>query len=154
MITLKRALALVGLIFLIGAAPHQKQLPAAANKSHLTVPELTYASITLPHLTTNRDFLDDINLSFDPPGKIHAPDLNDAGLNFQRDLPPGSFGELQPKLGDTSKRALTVADRKLNYELLGSRDIAFKLNLTPAYPRPEATMPTSLDPGFGFSIKF
>jgi hypothetical protein len=47
-----------------------------------------------------------------------------------------------------------VVDRKLNYELFGSEGFALKLNLEPAYPNPEALIPTRLDPGFGVSIKF
>jgi hypothetical protein len=47
-----------------------------------------------------------------------------------------------------------MADQKLNYELFGSEGFALKLNLAPAYPYPEAPIPTRLDPGFGISIKF
>jgi len=49
---------------------------------------------------------------------------------------------------------LTVANSKLNYELLGSEDFSLKFNLTPAYPKPEALIPTRLDPGVGVTIKF
>ena len=154
MITLKRCLALVGLTVLMGATLHKKNPLAAASNSPLAATELTYARMDPPHPPTNSNFLDNINLSLNPPVEIQPRNLEDAGLNFQRDLPSGNFNELQPKSGVAPKRALTVADRKLNYELLGSKDMDFKFNLTPAYANPEATIPTSLDPGFGISIKF
>jgi hypothetical protein len=157
LIKLKRCLAFVGLggiILPMGAILHVKQPPAATSQSHLTTPVLTYAKMDLPHPATNSGFLDDIKISFDPPVTIHDPDLDRASLNFQRDLPSGSFGKLQPRSGDATKHALTVADRQLNYELYGSEGFAFKLNLKPAYPNPEAAIPSGLDPGFGISLKF
>jgi hypothetical protein len=47
-----------------------------------------------------------------------------------------------------------VVNRELNYELFGSEGFAFKLNLKPGYPNPEAPIPTRLDPGLGVSFKF
>lgn len=157
LINLKRCLALVGLfgiILLMGAILHVKEPPAATSQSHLITPELTYARMDVPHPATNSGFRDNITLSLDPPVTIRDPDLDRASLNLQRDLPSGSFGKLQPRSGDAPKHALTVADRQLNYELFGSEDFAFKLNLKPAYPNPAAVMPTGLDPGFGISLKF
>ena len=157
LINLKRCLALVGLvgiILLMGAILHVKQPPAATSQSHLTTPELTYARMDPPHPATNSGFLDDIKISFDPPVTIHDPDLDHASLNLQRDLPSGSYDQLQSRSGNTTKHALTVADRQLNYELLDSEGFALKLNLKPAYPNPAAAIPTGLDPGFGISLKF
>ena len=157
LINLKRCLALVGLfgiILLMGAILHVKQPSAATSQSPLTTPELTYAKMDLPHPATNSGFLDDIKISFDPPVTIHDPDLDHASLNLQRDLPSGSFDQLQSRSGNTTKHALTVADRQLNYELLDSEGFALKLNLKPAYPNPAAAIPTGLDPGFGISLKF
>jgi hypothetical protein len=157
LINLKRCLAiagLVGIILLMGAILHVKQPPAATSQSHLIIPELTYARMDPPHPATNSGFLDNINLSLEPPVIIHDPDLDRASLNLQRDLPSGSFGKLQPGPGDATKHALTVADRQLNYELFGSEDFAFKLSLKPAYPNPAAAIPTGLDPGFGINLKF
>ena len=157
LINMKRCLALVGLvgiILLMGAILHVKKPPAATSQSHFTAPVLTYAQTDMPHPVTNSGFLDDIKISFDPPVIIHDPDPYHASLNFQRDLPSESFDKLPPRPGDTTKPAFTVVDRKLNYELFGSEDFAFKLNLKPAYPNPEAAIPTGLDPGFGISLKF
>jgi hypothetical protein len=150
----KRCLALVGMVLLVGAVRHEPPPPAAISKSHLTTPVLTYARMDRPQLVTNSGFLDKIYLSLDPPEKIHDPDLYHANLNFQSDLPSESYDKLPPQPGDTTKPRLTVADRKLNYELFGSGNFAFKLNLKPAYPYPEALIPTGLDPGFGLSLKF
>ena len=157
LIHMKRCLTLVGLvgiILLMGAVLHVQKPPVATSKSHFTSPELTYAKMETPHPATNSGFLDSINISFDPPVKFHDPDPYHASLNFQRDLPSGGFDKLLPRPGDTTKPALTVADRKLNYELFSSEGFALKLNLKPAYPYPEATIPTGLDPGLGISLKF
>ena len=108
----------------------------------------------IPHPATNSAFLGNINLPLNPPVEIPATDLNDTSYNFQRNLPSGSFNELQPRPGDEPKPVLTVADRKLNYELLSSKGIALKLNLAPVYLYPGAIIPTSLAPGLGISIKF
>ena len=110
---------------------------------------------SIPHPATNNSgFLDNINLSLNPSVGIPATHLNHTSLNFQRDLPSGRFEELQPRLGDTPKPALTVADRKLIYELISSQGFALKLNLTPVYLKPEAIIPERLVPGLGISIKF
>ncbi|MGA2787452.1 MAG: hypothetical protein ABSF60_07985 [Verrucomicrobiota bacterium] len=160
MINMKQCLALVGLVGLVGlvclmgADLYKQKPPLATRKSHFTTPVLTYARMDIPYPATNSGFLDDINISFDPPVKTHDPDPYQASINFQSDLPSGSPDKLLPRLGDTTEPTLTVADRKLNYELFGSKDFALKLNLEPAYPYPEALMPTRLDPGFGISIKF
>jgi len=158
LINLKRCLALaglVGIILLMGAILQVEEPPAATSQSHLTTPVLTYAKMDRPHPATNSGFPDGIKISFDPsPATIHDPDLDHASLNLQSDLPPGSFDRLQPRSGNTTKHALTVADRQLNYELLDSEGFALKLNLKPAYPNPTAAIPTGLDPGFGISLKF
>ena len=95
MIHLKPCLALVGIVFLLGAVLHEPKLPVTTSKSHFTAPELTYARMERPYPATNSGFLDGINLSLDPPIEIPAPDLNDASLNFQRDLPPGGFDSVR-----------------------------------------------------------
>jgi hypothetical protein len=109
---------------------------------------------SIPHPATNSGFLDNINLSLNPPVEISATDLNDTSLNFQRDLPSGSFEELQPRPGEAPNPVFTLADRKLNYELLGSKGFALKLNLTPVYLNREAIIPKSLTSGLDISIKF
>ena len=109
---------------------------------------------SIPHPATNTGFLDNKYLSLNPPVEIPAIDLNDTSLNFQRNLPSGSFDELQPRPGDARKHMLTVADRKLNYELFVSKGFALKLNLTPVYPNREAIIPERLVPGLGISLKF
>jgi len=154
LVNLKQCLALSGAALLMVAIGQEKKLPAATSRSRFTSPHLTYARMDLPNPATNSGFLDNINLSLDPSMKIRASDLNDANLDLQRDLPPGNFDQLQPRPGDTTPRALTVADRKLNYQVLGSGGFAFKVNLAPAYPYPQASIPTGLDPGFGISLKF
>src|SRR6202142_700661 len=153
MIHRKQCLALVGIILLMGAILSEQKLLAATSISHLTAPELTYARTEMPHPATNSGFLDNIQLSYEPGVEIHDPDPRSASHSLQTDFPTGSFDQFQPRSGHTPKPGLTMADRKLNYQLLGSGGFAFKLNLTPAYRYPEESTPTGLDPGFGISIK-
>jgi len=151
--TLKRCLALTGVIFLTGTILHEKK-PAAASDSRLTVPELTYAWVDIPQPATNRGFLDNVNLSLESPVKMRDPDPDHAGSIFRRDLPSGNFDRLQTKLGDATKPAFTMTNRELSYKLFGSGGFAFKLNLKPAYSNPEVLAPMRVDSGFGISIKF
>jgi hypothetical protein len=151
---LNRCLVLVGIIFLAGAIWYMKSPPVAIGKSHFTTPVLTYAKTDLPCPATNSGFLDDIYLSLDAPVTIHDSDPHDVSFNFQKDLPPGSFAPLPRTSGDATKPAFTVVNREINYELLGTEGFAFKLNLKPGNPNPEAPTPTRLDPGFGVSFKF
>jgi len=153
-INLKQCLVLGGVVLLMTAIGKEKLPLASTSRNGFTSPQLTYARMNLPPPATNSAFLDHINLSLDPPAEVSTADLNDAGLNFPSDLPVGRLAEWQSRPGNATKHALSVADRKLNYELFGSEDFAFKLNLTPTYPRPEAMMPTGLGPGFGISLKF
>ena len=158
LINLKQCLVLVvvlvGIILLVGTIRHEQKPPTATGKSHFTTPILTYARMALPQPATNSGFLDNINLSFDPQVKIHDPDPYLARLNFQSDLPSGSFAQLPRRSGNATKSAFTVVNRELDYELFGSEGFAFKLNLKPGYSYPEALIPTRLDPGLDISIKF
>jgi hypothetical protein len=140
----------------VGAIWHVKQPPAATSENPFTlpVPVLTYAKTDLPHPATNGGFLDDINLSLDPPVEIHDSDPYHAAFNFQSDLPSGRFGQLPRRSGNATKSAFTVVNRELDYELFGSEVFAFKLNLKPGYPDPRVQIPTRLDPGLGVSFKF
>ena len=151
---MKQGLALVGMTVLMGAVLPEQKHPEATGTSHFTAPELTYARMDNPPPPTNSGFLDQVNLSYDPGVAIHDPDPQSASRSLQPDLTAGSYDQLPPKPGPVPKPGFTVADRKLNYQLLGSGGFAFKLNLTPAYPHPQASIPTGLDPGFGISIKF
>ena len=152
---MKRYLTLTGIILLVGIILFYEEKPQVeTDVSHIATPELTYVKMDAPHLGTNGNFLDDINLSYDPGVQFHDSDFQPACLAFERDPPPASVGKLQPGLGDTKDPALTVVDRQLNYELFGSEGFTLKLNLKPAYPNPQALIPTRLDPGLGVSIKF
>jgi len=93
-------------------------------------------------------------LSPDAPVTIHDSDPHHAGFNFQKDLPSGSFNQLPRRSGDASKPAFTVVNRELNYELFGSEGFAFKLNLKPWYPNPDAPLPNAPGPRLRISIKF
>jgi hypothetical protein len=152
---MKRYLTIAGMILLAAVIFRYEEKPRVEPpESHIPPAEVTLARIAVPPLATNSHFLDNINLSYDPVVKISGPEPQPASLADERDLPSASLGKIQPKPHDTAAPVLTVVDRKLNYQLLGSKDFSLKLNLTPAYPNPEALIPTRLDPGVGVSIKF
>ncbi len=152
---MKRYLVLAGMILLAGVIYLYEEKPSAeARPSRLAAPELTYEPMAVPQVATNSHFLDDINLSYEPMAVFRDPAPQPNSLADGKALPPANLGNLRSRPGDLAEPALTVADRKLNYELIGSEGFSFKLNLAPAYPNPEALIPTRLDPGFGVSIKF
>jgi hypothetical protein len=153
-INMKQCLALAAMIVVMGAVLPEEKLPATTGKSHFTAPELTYTRMDNPHPLTSNGFLDNINLSYDSGVEIHDPAPQSASRSLQGGLTEGSFDRLPPKSGPVPKPGFTVADRKLNYQLLGSGGFAFKLNLAPDYPYPEASVPRGVDSGFGISIKF
>jgi hypothetical protein len=152
---MKRYLTLAGIIFLVGITLLFEEKPEVeSDESHIASPELTYARMDAPHQATNGNFLDSINLALQPGVQFHDSDLERVSLAFGKDPPPANLTKLQPRLGDTKNPVLTVVDRQLNFELFGSEGFALKLKLTPAYPNPEALIPTRVDPGLGMSIKF
>ncbi len=152
---MKRYLVLAGMILLAGIIFFHEEKPRVETvESRIPAPTLTYAKIETPHLTTDSHFLANINLSYDSGPTIPGSGLKRAMPIYDKTLPAAGPGKLRPKSDDTAPPVITVADRKLNYEVLGSEDFSLKFNLTPAYPNPEALIPTRLDPGIGLSIKF
>jgi hypothetical protein len=156
---MKRYLVLAGMILLAAGLGlvffHEKKPRVETGEHRIPPPELTYANMDAPHLATNSHFLDNINLSYEPLANIRDPDAQPTSLAYETNLPPAvSLEKWRPKPDHTMKPGLTVADRKLNFELLGSQGFSLQLNLTPVYPNPEALIPTRLDPGVGVSIKF
>jgi hypothetical protein len=152
---MKRYLVLAGMILLAGVIfLYEEKLPVETSASRIATPALTFEKIDMPQVATNSHFLDDINLTYDPMVIIRDPTPQPASLVYAKDLPSARLGRISAAPGDTAEPTLTVADRKLNYELIGSEGFSLKLNLAPAYPNPEALIPTRLDPGVGLSIKF
>ncbi len=153
---MKRYLVLAGMILLAAVIFFYEEKPQGEiRESHIPPPPgLTLAKMDGPPVATNGHFLDNISLSFEPLVKIQDPDPHPASFVYEKDLPSASPGKIRPKPDDTPAPVLTVANSKLNYELLGSEDFSLKFNLTPAYPKPEALIPTRLDPGVGVTIKF
>jgi hypothetical protein len=152
---MKRYLVLAAMILLAGVVYlYEEKPPAETRPSRLSSPELTYEKMDVPQVTTNSHFLDNINLTYEPMVVIRDPEAQPTSLPYGKDLPSAPLGKIRPRPVDTAAPAFTVADRKLNYELLGSEGFSVKLNLAPAYPNPQALIPTRLDPGVGVSIKF
>jgi hypothetical protein len=148
-------MVLAGMVLLAGVIFFHEEKPRVkAVESHILAPTLTYAKIETPQPTADSHFLDNINLSYDSVPTIPDSGLNRATPIYDKTLPAAGSGKLRPKPDDTAPPVITVADRKLNYEVLGTEDFSLKFNLTPGYPNPEALIPTRLDPGIGLSIKF
>ena len=152
---MKRYLVLAGMILLAWVIFFREEKPRVETvESRIPSPALTYAKIETPQPTAGSHFLDNINLSYDSAPAIPDSSLNRATPIYDKTLPAAGLGKLRPKPDDTAPPVITVADRKLNYEVLGTEDFSLKFNLTPAYPNPGALIPTRLDPGIGLSIKF
>ena len=152
---MKRYLVLAGMI-LLGAVIYlyEEKPRVETGESHIPSLEFSFAKLDLPHLETNSHFLDGIHLSYEPMAIIRDNEPTLASLAEEKDLPSARVQKLRPQPVETATPVFTVADSKLNIELLGAEGFSLKLNLTPAYPNPEALIPTRLDPGVGMSIKF
>jgi hypothetical protein len=152
---MKRYLVLAGMILLAGVIfLFEEKLRVETSESHIPPAELTLAKPEVKQPAPNSHFLDNIHLSYDPIERVPDSDPPHASLADGKDLPSASLEKIRPRLGETAAPVLTFADRKFNFELLGSEGFSLKLNLTPEYPKPEALIPTRLDPGVGVSIKF
>jgi len=151
---MKRGVAIVAIVLLVGMFLLKHKLPAATGISHIPAPQLTYAQPATRPEATNGGFLDNINVSLKPPPKIHDPSPASAGLSLHNDSPPANPAKLQTRPADTIKTPITWKDRELNYEVFGSDNLTLKLNLKPTCPNPNTFFPTRLDPGLGVSIKF
>lgn len=153
---MKRYLVLAGMILLAAVIFFYEEKPRVeTDESHIpSPPDLTLARMEVPTVATNSHFLDNIHLSYEPMARIQNPDPQYGIPVSEKDLPSANAEKIRPRPEEPATPVITVVDRKLNYELLGSKDFSLKLNLTPAYPNPEALIPTRLDPGVGVSIKF
>ena len=60
----------------------------------------------------------------------------------------------QPKLDNQVEPVVTVLDRELAYSFFQLGGFKLNLNLKPAYPNPDAILPTRIDPGLSGSFSF
>ena len=155
---MKRAWVVIGIILLLGVflfeeqhrAETAKKHPAPASVMEEPVPVTLLALDPIPE----SNFAGQVDLWGDHREKVPAADQTYAGLNFQNDPGPASFERLQPRLDIRAEPAVTVLDREVAYSLFQHGSFKLRLNFKPAYPNPDAIVPSRIDPGVSGSFSF
>jgi hypothetical protein len=100
------------------------------------------------------DFSGQVDLWGEPWVKAPESPLSYASLSPEEAFKLATAERFQSRLDGRSEPVLTVHDRQVVYSLFGSGGFSLKVNLKPAYPSPEAWIPTRVDPGISGSFSF
>jgi hypothetical protein len=152
---MKRAWLIIGIILLLGGVVFEEKHRAETVKKH-----------TFPAISTEQDpeedtylipksnFSGQVDLWGDPWVKTDDPDLTYASLAFKNGLKEASIEKFQARPDNGAEPVLTVLDRQVAYALFELGGVKLKFNLKPAFPNPEALLPTRLDPSITGSFSF
>jgi hypothetical protein len=150
---MKRALIFIGIILVAGGGLFAKRHRAATVKNHLPPVTLTDPA-AVPFVVKASNFSDYVDLWGDPWAKTADTGSGYTSLVFGKEPPPASFETFQPKLDNQVEPVVTVLDRELAYSFFQLGGFKLNLNLKPAYPNPDAILPTRIDPGLSGSFSF
>ena len=150
---MKRALIFIGIILVAGGGLFAKRHRAATVKNHLPPVTLTDPA-TVPFVVKASNFSDYVDLWGDPWVKTADTGSGYTSLVFGKEPRPASFEMFQPKLDNQVEPVVTVLDRELAYSFFQLGGFKLNLNLKPAYPNPDAILPTRIDPGLSGSFSF
>jgi hypothetical protein len=151
---MKRYLVLVGIILVVAGVLFEEKHRAATIKNHIVVPELKYPQFAVQPVARENSFADNIDLWNYPRVKTHDTDMAYANFAFQKDNAPASFEKFHSKFDDETEPVFTVQNREAAYAIFNGDGFKLTLNLKPAYPTPQALLPTRLDPSVGGSFSF
>jgi hypothetical protein len=153
---MKRVWMLIGIILLLGCVLFEEKHRAATAQKHLAPSGLTDPPAPFPAEDPFKasNFSDQVDLWGEPWVKTPTADLNDAGLNFLNGLKPASFEKFQSRLDYKTEPVVTVLDREVACALFELGGFKLSLNLKPAYPNPEALLPSRIDPAIRGSFSF
>ena len=150
---MKRALIFIGIILVAGGGLFAKRHRAATIKNHLPPVTLTDPA-TVPFVVKASNFSDYVDLWGDPWLKAADTGSGSASVVFEKESRPASFEMFQLKLDNQVEPVVTVLDRELAYSFFQLGGFKLNLNLKPAYPNPDAILPTRIDPGLSGSFSF
>jgi hypothetical protein len=150
---MKRAWVFIGIILLMGVILFEEKHRAETIKNHLP-PVVLRDPAAVPYAVEDSNFSDHVDLWGDPWVKTGEIRLDSASLSFQTDSRPASVEQFQSRLDYKTEPVLTVQDRQVAYSLFEAGGFTLTLNLKPAYPNPQALVPTGLDAGIGGSFSF
>ena len=100
------------------------------------------------------DFSGQVDLWGEPWVKAPESRLSYSNLSPEEAFKLATAERFQSRLEVRSEPVLTVQDRQVVYSLFGSGGFSLKFNLKPAYPSPEAWIPTRVYPGISGSFSF
>jgi hypothetical protein len=150
---MKRTLIFIGIILVAGGGLFAKRHRAATVKNHLPPVTLTDPA-TVPFVAKASNFSDNVDLWGDPWVKTADTGSGYASFVFENDPRFASFEMFQLKLDNQAEPVVTVLDRELAYSFFQLGGFKLNLNLKPAYPNPDAILPTRIDPGLSGSFSF
>jgi hypothetical protein len=150
---MKRAWVFIGIILLVGGILFEEKHRAETIKNHLP-PVVLGDPAAAPYMVRGNNFSDYVDLWGDPWVKTAHADSGYASLVFENDPKTASFEKFQSKLDYEAAPMITVQDREVAYALFQAGSFTLKLNLKPAYPNPEAILPTRIDASLGGSFSF
>jgi hypothetical protein len=149
---MKRLMIFIAIALVAGGGLFAKKHRAQTIKNHLP-PVILQDPAKVPYLTGGNIFSGEIDLWGDPWAKKENVTL--AYSTFpQKEFKPVNLENLQSKLDVKNESVVTVQDREVAYALFAAGGFTLTLNLKPAYPNPQATIPTRLDAGIGGSFSF
>jgi hypothetical protein len=150
---MKRVWVFIVIILLVAGVLFEEKHRAQTMKNHLP-PVVLGDPAEAPYLVKDSNFSDNVDLWGNSQGKTGEADSGYISLTFQNDLKSANFEKFQSQLDDKSESVLTVQDREVAYALFEVGGFTLTLNLKPAYPNPQALLPTRLDAGIGGSFSF
>jgi len=150
---MKRAVVFIGIILVAGGGLFAKRHRAATIKNHLPPVTLTDPAAA-PFVVKASNFSDYVDLWGDPWVKTAGTGSGYPSLIFEKEPPPASFELFQLKPDYKAEPVVTVLDREVAYSFLQLGGFKLNLNLKPAYPNPDAILPTRIDPSISGSFSF
>jgi hypothetical protein len=150
---MKRAWVFIGIILLVGGILFEEKHRAETIKNHLP-PVVLGDPAAAPYVVWDNNFSDYVDLWGDPKVKTSHADSGYASFVFENDPKTASFEKFQSKLDYEAAPVITMQDREVAYALFQAGSFTLKLNLKPAYPNPEAILPTRIDASLGGSFSF
>ena len=150
---MKRAAVFIGIILVAGGGLFAKRHRAGTITNHLP-PVVLGDPAAAPYVVRDNNFSDYVDLWGDPWVKTAHADSGYTSLVFENDPKTASFEKLQSKLDYEAAPMITVQDREIAWALFQDGSFTLKLNLKPAYPNPEAILPTRIDASLGGSFSF
>jgi hypothetical protein len=150
---MKRVGFFIGIILLAAGILFEEKHRAETIKNHIP-PVALRDPAAAPFVIKDSNFSDQVDLWGDPWVKTADPGSGYTSLFFENEPRVAHFEMFQPKLDGQAEPIVTVLDREVAYSFFQLGGFKLNLKLKPAYPNPEAILPTRIDPSISGSFSF